>query len=140
MGGGGGGVPTVDPTEKSMYQNLVGPGSQQIYNTGFDPQLQLYNYLAAQNRDAANVASSMSGVANSPYAAGIDAQQASLFDMNWQNQQLQRQAQALSSINQGVNAGSGMTSAAAQAEQANTYASTAPMQAFGQLGSAILGK
>lgn len=140
MGGGGGGVPTVDPTEQSMYKNLVGPGSQQIYNTAFDPQLSLYNYLSAQNRDATNVASSMAGVSNSPYAAGISAQQQDLFNQNWQNQQLQRQATGLGAINQGVNAGSGMTSAAAQAEQANTYAQTAPMQAFGQLGSAILGK
>lgn len=63
----------------------------QALATGFDPQNQLYAQQYQQNQDQTNVANAQNGVANTPYGAGIAAQSNQNFDINWQNQQLQRQ-------------------------------------------------
>ena len=75
-------------------QNLQG-GANSIMNTAFDPQNALYAQLLNQNQNQANVQNSMSGVGTTPYGAGVADQSNQNFNINWQNQQLGRQATGL---------------------------------------------
>jgi hypothetical protein len=75
-------------------QQLQG-GANSIMNTAFDPQSALYNQLFQQNQDMANVQNTMSGVGTTPYGAGVADQSGQNFNINWQNQQLGRQATGL---------------------------------------------
>lgn len=83
-------------------QNVYAQGQQQ-YNTlspyvskalqaGFDPQNALFNQLFGQQQQQTLGANAQSGVGQSPYGAGLVAQGDQNFDINWQNQQLARQA------------------------------------------------
>jgi hypothetical protein len=67
---------------------------QQILQSGMDPQSALYNRTAQQTLDQQNAINAMSGVGTSPYGAGVAGQTMANFNIDWQNQQLQRQAQA----------------------------------------------
>lgn len=69
------------------------PFAQQTMQTAFDPQQALYKQLFQQQQDQGNVARSQAGVADTPYGAGLAQQGNQNFDINWQNQQLGRQAQ-----------------------------------------------
>ena len=75
-------------------QQLAGYG-QQTLNTAFDPQQALYNQQSIQNLNNQNAINAMSGVAGTPYAAGITGQSQQNFNTNWLNQQLGRQATGL---------------------------------------------
>jgi hypothetical protein len=70
------------------------PYAQQTLQTGFDPQNALYAQQFQQSQDQNNVAQAQSGVANTPYGAGITDQNNQNFNINWQNQQLGRQQTA----------------------------------------------
>lgn len=70
------------------------PYGQQILQTGFDPQQALYNRTQQQTMDQLQAANAMSGLSGSPYGAGVVGQGISNFNIDWQNQQLQRQATA----------------------------------------------
>jgi hypothetical protein len=74
-------------------QSLYGMGNQ-IAQTAFDPQQQLYDRLANQTNQQANVANAQAGV-QGPYAAGNINQAMGDFNLNWQNAQLQRMNQGL---------------------------------------------
>lgn len=67
----------------------------QVLNTGFDPQQDLYNQNYQQMLDQNNAINAMSGVAGTPYGAGVTSDAARKFNTDWQNQQLSRQLQAL---------------------------------------------
>lgn len=67
--------------------------------SGFDPQNALYAKLFQQQQDQSRAQQAQSGVATTPYGAGIIDQNNQNFDINWQNQQLQRQGQAASNAN-----------------------------------------
>lgn len=77
--------------------NLIGAGSsmlpwaQQILQTGFDPQSALYNRTQQQLTDQIRAGESARGIAMSPYGAGVENKGLSDFNIDWQNQQLQRQ-------------------------------------------------
>jgi len=73
--------------------SLYGAG-QGILQQGFDPQSALFDRSQQQLLDQSNAVNAMSGIAGSPYAAGTTAKALGDFDINWQNQQLQRQATA----------------------------------------------
>jgi hypothetical protein len=90
-----------------MAQN-IGTGSMQgaqqlqqgagsILNTAFDPQSALYAQQYNQNQQQANAQNNASGLGSTPYGAGVADQSNQNFNMNWQNQQLNRQTQGLSS-------------------------------------------
>lgn len=70
------------------------PAANQILQTGFDPQNALYNRTAQQLTDQTNAVNSMYGLSSSPYGAGVAAHNLENFNIDWQNQQLQRQTQA----------------------------------------------
>jgi hypothetical protein len=71
-----------------------------ILNTGFDPQNALYDRSYQRMLDQQNAINSMSGVATSPYGAGLTGDASRNFNIDWQNNQLQRQISALGAYGQ----------------------------------------
>jgi hypothetical protein len=95
-------ISALTPLAQSYIPATTVPGLQagaQVLNTGFDPQSSLYNRSFQQMQDQQNAINSMYGVASSPYGAGIAGQAAQNFNIDWQNQQLARQIQALGAWN-----------------------------------------
>jgi hypothetical protein len=74
--------------------------AQQVLNTGFDPQGALYNRTQQQVTDQQNALNSMYGLGSSAYGAGLAGQANENFNIDWQNQQLARQTQALGAYGQ----------------------------------------
>jgi hypothetical protein len=69
--------------------------AQHMLDTGFDPQGQLYDREYQKMQDQQNAINSMYGVSSSPYGAGLAGDASRNFNIDWQNQQLQRQMAAL---------------------------------------------
>ena len=80
------------------------PQVAQIQNTAMDPQNALYNQQSQQSADTAAVNNAQAGLTGSPYGAGAANQAATNFNINWQNNQLARQAQGLTSAATGLQA------------------------------------
>jgi hypothetical protein len=76
-------------------QSMYGMG-QGLMMSGFDPQSALFGRGQQRTMDRANAINAMSGVGTSPYGAGTANTALTNFDLDWQNQQLARQAQAAS--------------------------------------------
>ncbi len=74
--------------------NALQGAAGSLLNTGFDPQEALFARGQNQMLDQSNVANSMAGVGNTPYGASVTSNALGNFDINWQNQQLAREAQA----------------------------------------------
>lgn len=70
--------------------NLL-PYSQSILNTGFDPQNALYDRTAQQLTDQTRAGLSARGLGMSPYGAGVENKALSDFNIDWQNNLLNRQ-------------------------------------------------
>lgn len=66
-----------------------------MLNTGFDPRNALYDRTAQQLQDQVRVGQAARGTTMSPYGAGQEGKTMSDFNIDWQNQQLGRQTQAL---------------------------------------------
>ncbi len=77
---------------------------------GYDPQSTLYNREYQKQQDQQNAIDSMSGVAMSPYGAGIAGQASQNFNTDWQNSQLQRQIAALGAYDQASSTAAGNAS------------------------------
>jgi hypothetical protein len=90
-------------------QQLFGqmPGTlaagNQVFQTGMDPQSALYNRSQQQTTDQTRAALAAAGLGGSPYAAGVEGQTMSNFNIDWQNNQLNRQMQGLQGL-EGANA------------------------------------
>ena len=80
-------------------QGLLGAG-QQVYQTALDPQSALYNRTVQQLQDQTGATNSMYGLGSSAAGAGVANQALSNFNIDWQNQQLQRQLQGLQGYGQ----------------------------------------
>ena len=108
------------------------PYAQQIMQTGFDPQQALYNRTLGQVTDQQRAGAAASGVGTSPYATGLENQALSNFNIDWQNQQLGRQATAASAGGGLAQQGVGMMNAAP-----TQYLQSAamPYSTYGQIGS-----
>lgn len=75
------------------------PGLEnQLVQSAFDPQQQLYNYLQAQNANQVNADLAARGLSMSGAGAQIAAQQNQLFNQNWQNNLLNRQLAGVSGV------------------------------------------
>jgi hypothetical protein len=126
-------------------QGLLNAG-QQVYQTALDPQNALYNRTAQQLQDQTGATNSMYGLGSSAAGAGVANQAMSNFNIDWQNQQLQRQLQGLQGYGQAAGqagqlagqggalgaAGAGYTQQAGQVPyQAGQNIAAAP----GQLGN-----
>ena len=79
--------------------------AQQVLNTGFDPQNALYDRQQQQTSDKANAINAMYGLGTSAAGAGLANDASRNFNIDWQNNQLARQVQALGAYGaeQGVN-------------------------------------
>ena len=67
------------------------PYAQSILQTGFDPQSALYDRTLGQVTDQTRASLAARGLGMSPYGAGVENKSLSDFNIDWQNQQLQRQ-------------------------------------------------
>jgi hypothetical protein len=65
-----------------------------VLGTGYDPQSALYNQTAQQTANQTNANLAASGLSATPYGASVLGNTMQNFNMNWENQQLQRQIQA----------------------------------------------
>ncbi len=72
----------------------VGGAIPGLLQAGFDPQSALFNRGQQQSLDQSNAINAMSGLAGTPYGASVSANALGNYDINWQNQQLGREAQA----------------------------------------------
>lgn len=94
------GLGTLAPNQAAGSSALFGLGGMgagaapQILSTGFDPQQALYNRTQQQIIDQSNAINSMYGLGSSPAGAGLTQKAIENFNIDWQNQQLARQAQA----------------------------------------------
>lgn len=94
------GTGTLSPQMTSGATSLFGLGNTgspygaRILQTGFDPQNSLYNSTVQHVTDQSNAINSMYGLGSSPAGAGLTQNTIANFNMDWQNQQLQRQAEA----------------------------------------------
>ena len=75
-------------------QNLMGAGNQ-LWQTALDPQKQLQQQLQQQTQDQSRAASSSRGIGMGAESAGLENDAMRNFMLQWQNQQLSRQAQGL---------------------------------------------
>jgi len=81
---------------QGQQSNLYGLANQ-VAQTAFDPQNALYAQTQQQLQDQVNAGQAARGLGNSPVGGQEYNQAMSNFDINWQNAQLQRQAQGISS-------------------------------------------
>src|SRR5215469_2568745 len=71
-----------------------------ILQAGYDPQQALYNRLLQQTTDAVRAANYASGLSSSPYGANVEGNVLGNLGINWQTQQLAREAQAAGAAGQ----------------------------------------
>jgi len=107
--------------------NQLQPFITQALTQGFDPQGQLYAQQFQQNTDQANAANAMAGLGTSPYGAGLTQQANQNFNLEWQNNLLNR-------MTQGAGAASTLAGAGNQALQGGTSALQQGLGLAGQLG------
>lgn len=67
------------------------PYAQSILQTGFDPQNDLYKRTLQQTTEQQRAGQTARGIAMTPYGAGLENQALSNFNMDWQNNLLNRQ-------------------------------------------------
>jgi hypothetical protein len=106
--------------------DVLAPFASPALQAGFDPQQALYQRTLQQVQDQTNAQNAMSGVASTPYGASLANQANSHFNIDWQNQQLQRQQM-------GAQTAEGLLGAGTNALNAGTSANQAGLQ----LGSGI---
>jgi hypothetical protein len=114
MYGIGGALPTAISNANTAAGNLYGYGNQ-VLNTGFDPQSALFNQLENQVSQQTAAANAAAGLGGSGYGASNTSNTLSNFDINWQNQQLGRQTQALGAAEPAFTTASGLLPGALQA-------------------------
>lgn len=114
-----------------------------IFNQSMDPQQALYARTLQQVQDQTRAGNAATGVGTTPYGAGIEAQQLRDFNIDWQNQQLQRQIAGAQAGGGLIGQGAGLVGqgAALQANAPGQYtgASAIPYGTFGQIGQGQLG-
>jgi len=98
-----------------------------IMSSGFDPTSALYNREMKQAQDAQSISSAQSGVAGSPFAAGMQADATTNFNTNWQAGQAQKQQQAISALSALFG---NSASLAGQGSQQMMQGAAAPAQAY----------
>ena len=69
-----------------------------LIQSGFDPQAANYNYGLRQALDLQKVANAQSGVAGSPFGAGLVGDIGATYTRGWQAEQASRQQQAIAAL------------------------------------------
>ena len=115
--------------------NTMNSLAPSIIASGFDPTSALYNNQLKSAQDAQSIASAQAGVAGSPFAAGMQGDATTNFNLNWQQQQAQKQQQAIAALGQlfGNSANLASTGASQQMQGA-----AAPAQAYNANQSSIM--
>ncbi len=104
----------------------------QLLSAGFDPQAALFNRGQSQLLDQSNAVNAMSGLAGTPYGASTTANALGNFDINWQNQQLAREAQGAGAAGNAATTAGGLYGQGANlATQAGGLYGQAPALAAG---------
>lgn len=92
--GAGGQIAGLGQQTAGLASPLIG-GAANVLNTSMDPQSQLYAFLQNQNLQQTQAIEQGAGLGTTPYGAGVEAVANQQFNMNWQNQQLNRQLAGL---------------------------------------------
>lgn len=113
------------------------PYAQQVAQTAMDPQQALYNRTLQQTMDRQNAQMAQAGVGTTPYGQGLQSQNLANFNMDWQNQQLQRQLAGLQGAGGAYQTATGLMAQAPQtmAQSAAIPYATAQNIGQGQLGA-----
>jgi hypothetical protein len=82
------------------------PAAYSTFNMAFDPQSALYNQMLQKTNDQANVSNAQYGLTGQQ-AAGNVQQADTNFNIDWQNQQLQRALSGLSGLDKSLGATAG---------------------------------
>ena len=99
----------------SNEANALFPYVGQALQQGFDPQQALYGKLFQQQQDQSRAENAASGVATTPYGAGLTQTGNQNFDIAWQQAQLANQAQGANTASQLAGAGMGALGTGANA-------------------------
>lgn len=89
---------------QQQQQALYGAGNQ-LWQTAQDPQNALYGRTQQQVQDQVRAGQAARGLGNSAVGAAEENQAMSNFNIDWQNQQLQRQLTGIQGMGQASNAG-----------------------------------
>ena len=106
-----------------------------IIASGFDPTSALYNNQLKSAQDAQSIASAQAGVAGSPFAAGMQSDATTNFNLDWQAQQAQKQQQAIAALSS-LFSNSASTAATGAAQQ--QAGAAAPAQAYNSNQATIM--
>jgi hypothetical protein len=98
----------------------IGGAVNPLLESGFDPRSALFNRTEGRLMDQTNAINAMSGLGGTPYGASVGAATMGNFDIDWQNQQLARQAQAAGAAGQAAGQAGNLYGQAGQS--ANTAA------------------
>lgn len=119
------------------------PAANAVLNTAFDPQQQLYNRSLGQTQDQIGVQLARMGLTDSGAGGKIASDALNNFNIDWQNNQLGRQATGLQSYGSAMtNAGNNLAQGQnLQSGAAGTYAQGAqmPFSTYQNLGATQLG-
>ena len=88
----------------AQSQNMFGAGNQ-MWQTALDPQNLLRARLMNDVEQQSRAASTARGLGMSPYAAGLESQALSNFDIDWENNMLHRLGLGMSGLNTGTMGG-----------------------------------
>lgn len=132
-----------DSASLSGFSSSLIPYASQIGQTAFDPQNALYARSLAETQAQQRAGQSARGVAMSPYGASLENKALSDFNIDWQNQQLDRQTQGASAMGGLLgNVGSGYGQALQLGQNASQLAGQAgamPYDAYQAQGQNQLG-
>jgi len=81
--------------QQQALAGQIGGAVQPLLSSAFDPRAALFNRTEGRLMDQTNAINAMSGLGGTPYGASVAANAMGNFDVDWQNQQLARQAQGV---------------------------------------------
>ncbi len=120
----------------SQAKNLYGLEAP-IQSQAFDPQNALYQRTMQQLQDQTRAGLEARGLGMDPFGAGVEGSTMSNFNIDWQNQQLQRETQGAQAIGSLAQEGAGLQQSGAQlqnqAAQATADFSQAPMDLWNSI-------
>ncbi len=90
----------------------IGGTINPLLESGFDPRSALFNRTQGRLMDQTNAINSMAGISGTPYGASVGANAMGNFDIDWQNQQQQRQIAGANAAGGAANTAAGLYGAA----------------------------
>jgi hypothetical protein len=115
------------------FQGAMQGQGDAIWNAAADPRSQIHDFQRGQAIDTSRAADTSRGVAMSPYSSGNESTAVRNFEMDWQNQQLNRMRAGSQGAGQAYDASFGYGAAQPAATQ---MAAQVPIQAQQQVAQA----